>query len=317
MFTCFTLTTNSLNSLGKTFTNAEKVQKVLRCLPRFKWCPKVTAIKETQDDDLLGKLTTHELTLHDDGESYVTPSMKNLALKAKKHHESLSTDEESDDEEDLFALITRGLEGIMKMRKIFKKFKSQNKGKSFSSNSKTNKFACFECGSTKHLVKECPKKKKKYYKKNKKKQEMVAKWSDSEASTESESEDGQAHLCLIANDDRDDDLEQNHKGVLDYLNSCSKDELVKALFDMFQMKQILKDQKNILEDRIRHYAEGCEDLIKKNESFNAERLKFEETVKVLKEQNISQMKKLMDLQNKNDDLETELKTLRYEFEKSL
>ena len=121
----------------------------------------------------------------------------------------------------------------------------------------------------------------------------------------------------MANDDKNDGLEQNHKEVLDYLNSCSKDKLVKALFDMFQIEQILKDEKNILEDRIRHYAEGCEDLLKKNESLKAERLKFEETVKVLKEQNISQMKKLIDLQNKNDDLESDLKTLRYESKKSL
>ena len=32
MFTRFTLITNSLNALGKTFTNADKVQKVLRVL---------------------------------------------------------------------------------------------------------------------------------------------------------------------------------------------------------------------------------------------------------------------------------------------
>ena len=36
MFTRFTVITNSLNYLGKNFTNAEKVQKVLRCLPRSK-----------------------------------------------------------------------------------------------------------------------------------------------------------------------------------------------------------------------------------------------------------------------------------------
>ena len=81
----------------------------MRCLPRSKWGPKVTTVEEAQDlrvlslDDLLGKLTTHELTLYDDGESYVTPSMKNLALKAKKHQESSSENEESDDEEDAFA----------------------------------------------------------------------------------------------------------------------------------------------------------------------------------------------------------------------
>lgn len=47
------------------------------------------------------------------------------------------------------------------------------------------------------------------------------------------------------------------------------------------------------------------------------KLKFEEIVKVLKEQNISQIKNLIDLQNKNYDLESDLKTLRYEFEKTL
>ena len=86
--------------------------------------------------------------------------MKNLALKAKKHHESSSDNEESDDEKYPFALIIRGLEGIMKMRKRFKKFKSRNKGKSSNSNfdSRTKKLSCFERGSTKHFVKECPKK---------------------------------------------------------------------------------------------------------------------------------------------------------------
>ena len=116
MFTRFTLITNCQNSLGKTFTDAENAQKVLRGLPRSKWGPKVTAVEEAQDlrvlslDDLLGKVTTHAFTLYDDRESDVTPSMKNLSLKAKKHQESISEDKESDDEEDPFALITRGLE---------------------------------------------------------------------------------------------------------------------------------------------------------------------------------------------------------------
>ena len=61
---------------------------------------------------------------------------------------------------------------------------------------------------------------------------MVVTWSDSERSIEPESKDGQTHLCRMANDDKDDDLKQNHKEVLDFHNSCSKDELVKALFDI-------------------------------------------------------------------------------------
>ena len=48
--------------------------------------------------------------------------MKNLELTPKKHEESSSTNEESDYEEHPFALITRGLEGIMRMRKRFKRY---------------------------------------------------------------------------------------------------------------------------------------------------------------------------------------------------
>ena len=87
--------------------------------------------------------------------------MKNLALKAKKEEETSSDNGENDDEEDLFALITRRLERIMKMKKRYRKFKSRNKFKGKSSfQNKSNKLTCFECGSKDYLVKECPKKRK-------------------------------------------------------------------------------------------------------------------------------------------------------------
>ena len=74
MFTRFTDITNNLKSLGKTYTNEEMVRKILRCLPKSKWGPKVTAIEEAQNlktlalDDLLGKLLTHEIHLKEDEE---------------------------------------------------------------------------------------------------------------------------------------------------------------------------------------------------------------------------------------------------------
>ena len=55
---------------------------------------------------------------------------------------------------------------------------------------------------------------------------MVAKWSDYEGSSESENEEGQAYLCLMANSEKEDELEENSKDVLHFLNSCSKNELV-------------------------------------------------------------------------------------------
>ena len=54
MFTRFTDITNNLKSLDKTYTNEEMVRKILRGLPKSKWGPKVTAIKEAQDLKTLG-----------------------------------------------------------------------------------------------------------------------------------------------------------------------------------------------------------------------------------------------------------------------
>ena len=69
--------------------------------------------------------------------------MKNLEFRAKKHEETSCENVDSDDEEDSFALIARGLEDIMKIRKRFRKYKSKNnyKGKSSSNNSLTNLLA--------------------------------------------------------------------------------------------------------------------------------------------------------------------------------
>ncbi|XP_052188099.1 uncharacterized protein LOC127798498 [Diospyros lotus] len=68
MYTRFNDIVSTLESLGKTFTNGEKVRKILRSLPRS-WDPKVTAITEAKDldklefDNLLGSLMTHEIMM--------------------------------------------------------------------------------------------------------------------------------------------------------------------------------------------------------------------------------------------------------------
>ena len=67
-------------------------------------------------------------------------------------------------------------------------------------------------------------------------QVMDAKWNDFEGSSESKNEEGQAYLCFMASSDKEDKEEDNSKEVLDFLNSYFKDELVKDLFDTFQLK---------------------------------------------------------------------------------
>ena len=99
------------------------------------------------------------------------------------------------------------------------------------------KLACFECGSIEYLVKECPKKKKEYYKKNNKKQAMVTNQSHSKGSGESENEEGQAHLCIIGNSDKEDELEENSKEVLDFLNTCSKDNWLELFSTCFKLNK--------------------------------------------------------------------------------
>lgn len=68
MFTYFLDITNHLFSLGKDYSNHEKVRKVLRGLTK-NWNPKATTIIEGNDlttmslETLMEKLMTHELDL--------------------------------------------------------------------------------------------------------------------------------------------------------------------------------------------------------------------------------------------------------------
>jgi len=100
MFTRFTDITNNLKSLGKTYTNEEMVRKILRCLPKNKWGPKVVVIEEAQDlktlalDDLLGKLLTHEIHLKEDEEE-VQPK-RGVAFKTTKEELQSSEDESTE-----------------------------------------------------------------------------------------------------------------------------------------------------------------------------------------------------------------------------
>ena len=219
MFRRFTEIINNLHSLGKLFTNEEKVRKILRSLPKAKWDPKITAIEEAHNlslldlDDLQGKLLTHEMSMKEmNGEpSY---NIKNLALKAKDNQKSQSLEKEDSDEDDddyneeVVALITKTSRKILRNRKNFgnrdhnkdykDKFRQSNskdsKGKFVSHSSKPKVMNCFECGDTDHLIRDCPQKKKNKYSSKKdnnykKKKDMVATtWSESEDTSDSESD---------------------------------------------------------------------------------------------------------------------------------
>ena len=67
MFTRFTDVVKSLKGLGKSFSDFELVNKILRSLSKS-WDPKVTAIQEAKDlnnfplEELIGSLMTYEMT---------------------------------------------------------------------------------------------------------------------------------------------------------------------------------------------------------------------------------------------------------------
>jgi len=82
------------------------VRKILCCLPKNKWGPKVIAIEEAQDlkklelDDLLGKLLTHEIQVkEDEGKSL----RKGITLRVSK--EDCTPDEEEPNDDEAFPLI--------------------------------------------------------------------------------------------------------------------------------------------------------------------------------------------------------------------
>ena len=92
---------NTLGALGKTFSNSEKVKKIIRSLPK-EWRQKRTAIEEAKDlnilhmDDLIGSLISYEEDLA--AERGNDEKKKSIALKVSKHE----SDEESElDEEEM------------------------------------------------------------------------------------------------------------------------------------------------------------------------------------------------------------------------
>ncbi|KAH9768444.1 hypothetical protein KPL71_011606 [Citrus sinensis] len=104
MYTRFTDIVNTLGALGKTFSNNEKVKKIIRSLPK-EWIPKRTAIEEAKDlnvlpiDDLIGSLISYEEDLA--AEKGHEEKKKNIALKASKRE----SDEESEMDDEELAML--------------------------------------------------------------------------------------------------------------------------------------------------------------------------------------------------------------------
>ncbi|KAH9779936.1 hypothetical protein KPL71_007899 [Citrus sinensis] len=214
MYTRFTDIVNTLGALGKTFSNNEKVKKIIRSLPK-EWRPKRTAIEEAKDlnilpiDDLIGSLISYEEDLA--AERGNEEKKKSIALKASKHE----SDEESElDEEEMDMLARR-------FRKLFKK----------------SVIKCYECKKPGHIRTECP------ILNKLKKRAMVATWDDSDEETSDDEEHQEmTNLALMAIGDESDD-------ELDEVNDLSTyDELYDAFKELHD--NWIKIDNKMLHDRI-------------------------------------------------------------------
>ena len=329
MFTRFTEIVNNLDSLGKVFSNEEKVRKILRCLPKGKWGPKVTAIEEAQDlrhlplDNLLGKLITHEMSLNEDDGDLPSTS-KNLVLKAKKEERDEDTSEneedDDDDDEDPFALITRGLARILKMKKSFNKDKSFSRGSRIKGKG-TGKFhksklTCYECGETDHFVRDCPKKKKERFK-DRKKKAMVAAWSDSDSSSDEEEDEKQANLCLIADHDSSSDSKNALEVTVKNIVSSPPELLFEIIQNMILTEEKLENhlllQRNISNNKSRELEELKVSHSALESKFKASQSDLESNFKASQQDLETNFKASQSaLESKFKALETKVKTLESE-----
>jgi hypothetical protein len=114
---------NSMVSLGKPISDVKLIQKILRSLPeRFRI--KVTTIEESKDleemkiEEMVGSFQTYELSLPP------VKKLKTIALKASKKKVEASSEDASEDEEKVVAMLAKNFRRLMKddrFKKIFLK----------------------------------------------------------------------------------------------------------------------------------------------------------------------------------------------------
>lgn len=151
---------NSKVSLRKTVSDVKLIQKILRSLlERFRI--KVTTIEESKDleemtiEELVGSLQTYELSLP------LVKKVKTIALKASKKKARVSSEEDSDNEEDVVAMLAKIFGRLMKNDKFKKKFSERlKKALRESEHEEAEKKdprgpRCFECSSFGHIRVDC------------------------------------------------------------------------------------------------------------------------------------------------------------------
>jgi len=147
-------------SLGKTISDVKLIRKILRSFPeRFRI--KVTTIEESKDldemkiEELVGFLQTYEYSLPP------VKKAKKFSLKASKKKARVSSEEDSDNEEDAVTMLAKNFGRLIKNDKFKKKFtKRLKKGPRESEPEEAEKkdprgLICFECSGFGHIQTNC------------------------------------------------------------------------------------------------------------------------------------------------------------------
>jgi hypothetical protein len=151
---------NSMVSLGKSVSDVKLIRKIIRSLfERFRI--KVTTIEESkyleemEIEELVGSLQSYELSLP------LVKKVKTIALKASKKKTKVSSEEDSEKEEDAVTMLAKNFRRLMKNDKFKKKFskrlkKAPKESKPEEAEKKDPKDPrCFECSCFGHIRADC------------------------------------------------------------------------------------------------------------------------------------------------------------------
>jgi len=154
---------NSMVSLEKQISDVKLIRKILRSLPEH-FRIKVTIIEKSKDlkemkiEELVGSLQTYEYSLPSVRKAK-TISLK--ASKASKKKSVVSSDEDSDVDEDAVAMLAKNFEHFMKHNKFKKKFSDRLRKAPHTTDTEEAEKKdlrgpqCFECSGFRHIRTEC------------------------------------------------------------------------------------------------------------------------------------------------------------------
>ncbi|XP_077249185.1 uncharacterized protein LOC143888633 [Tasmannia lanceolata] len=216
IYTRFTNIINELEGLGKTYTNEEIVNKLLRSLPAS-WDLKITAIEEAKNldtillEELVGSLITHEMKMkkRSDQQGHKDdPKKKGIAFKANADSESESEGEKFQNLRKGLALLTKKFRHCSRRKKGgFKKDKPSWREKDAKEDDPPR---CYRCKKVRHIRPNCPFNKQEDNSRRKKKEKnksFSATWDGLSCSAASESsEEEDANICFMALESHEEEV---------------------------------------------------------------------------------------------------------------